>query len=131
MGDQWLEQTREVNPDSRYLTTAAYYRLMMQRQFGVLTKLMRDAWFREGTELNYLRLGSALMLEGKATESYTVLKESLGKYPYDPETGNASLSIEGALWLILAARAAGDDVLATEMLGKAGVQINNRIAQRC
>ena len=130
MGDQWLEQTREVNPDSRYLMTAAFYRLMMQRQFGVLTKLMRDAWFREGTEGNYLRLGSALMLEGKATESYTVLKESLGKYPYDPETGNASLSIEGALWLILAARIAGDDALATEMLGKAGVQINNSIAQR-
>ena len=130
MADQWLEKTREVNPDSRYLTMAAYSRLSMQRQFGVLTKLMRDAWFREGTEGNYLRLGSALMLEGKATESYTVLKESLGKYPYDPETGNASLSIEGALWLILAARVAGDDALATEMLGKAGVQIKNRIAQR-
>ncbi len=129
-GEQWLERTRQVNPDSRYLLFAAYQRLFTQRQFGALTELMFAAWMREATEGNYLGLGSALMLEGKAAESYEMLKESLEKYPYDPETGNVSLSTEGALWMILAARAEGDDALASDLLGKAGIQVSNAIEQR-
>lgn len=129
-GEQWLERTRQVNPNSRYLLDATFDRLMTDRQYAELTKLMRDAWFREGTEGNYFRLGSALMLEGKPAESYTVLKESLGKYPYDPATGNASLSFDGALWLILAARVAGDEVLANELLAKVGIQVSNAVEQR-
>ena len=130
VGEQWLERTRQVNPDSRYLLFAAYQRFLMRRQFGALTELMRDAWMREATEGNYLGLGSALMLDGKPAEAYKLLKESLEKFPYEPETGNVSFSIDGALWLILAARSAGDDALASELLGKAGVQISNAIEQR-
>jgi TolB-like protein/Tfp pilus assembly protein PilF len=129
-GEQWLERTRQVNPDSRYLLIAAYQRLFTQRQFEALTEFMRAAWMRESTEGSYLGLGSALMLEGKKTESYEMLKESLEKYPYDPETGNVSLSTEGALWLILAARAEGDDALASDLLGKVGIQVSNAIEQR-
>ncbi len=129
-GEQWLDQARQVNPDSRYLLSAAYQQFLAQRQFGALTELMRDAWMREATEGTYLSLGSALMLDGKPAESYDVLKESLAKYPFDPETGDVSFSTASALWLILAARAVGDDALAGDVLSKVRVQISNAIEQR-
>ena len=110
-GEQWLDQTRQVNPDSRYLLMAGYERYLAQKQFGALTELMRDAWMRETTEGTYLSLGSALTLDGKPAESYAMLKESLAKYPFNPETGDVSFSTESALWLALAARAVGDDAL--------------------
>jgi tetratricopeptide (TPR) repeat protein len=129
-GDYWLAQTRQVNPDSRYLILAGYTRLFVSGKYGELTELMRDAWMREATEGNYLGLGSALLLDGKPAEAYEVLKEALAKYPFDPATGNVSLSTESAFWLILAARAEGDDALASDLLGKIGIQINNAIEQR-
>jgi TolB-like protein/Tfp pilus assembly protein PilF len=130
MGDQWLEQTRQVNPDSRYLSFAIYQKFVMEKQYGELTKLMRDAWMREATEANYLGLGSALMLDGKPAEAYELLKESLEKFAYEPETGDVSLSTDAVLWLIVAARGTGDDVLASDLIGKAGVQISNVVEQR-
>ena len=129
-GDQWLETTRQVNPDSRYLSNAIYQKFVMEKRYGELTKLMRDAWMREATEANYLRLGSALMLDGKSAEAYELLKESLEKFAYEPETGNVSLSTDAALWLIVAARATGDEVLANDLIGKAGVQVSNVVEQR-
>lgn len=91
---------------------------------------MRDAWMREATEGNYRGLGSALMLAGKPAEAYRLLKESLQKFPYDPEIGNVSFNINSALWLIIAARAADDVALANELLGKVRVQVSNAIEQR-
>jgi hypothetical protein len=129
-GEQWLDQARQVNPDSRYLLSAAYQQFLAQREFGALTELMRDAWMREATEGNYLGLGSALLLDGEPAEAYDVLKESLAKYPFDPETGDVSFSTESALWLALAARAVGDDALASDLLSKVRVQISNAIEQR-
>jgi adenylate cyclase len=126
-GEQWLERTRQVNPNSRYLVSATYEQFWVNKKYGTLTALMRDIWMKEATEENYFRLGSALMLEGKPAESYEVLKESLQKHPYEPETGNISLSLDGALWLILAARAAGDEALANELLDKAGIQVSNAV----
>ncbi len=102
----------------------------MERQYGELTKFMRDAWMREATEANYLGLGSALMLVGKPAEAYELLKESLEQFAYEPETGNVSLSTDAALWLIVAARGTGDDVLANDLIGKAGVQVSNVVEQR-
>ncbi len=102
----------------------------MEKQYGELTTVMRDAWMREATEANYLGLGSALMLDGKPAEAYELLKESLEKFAYEPETGNVSLSTDAALWLIVAARATGDDVLASDLIGKAGVQVSNVVEQR-
>jgi len=129
-GEQWLDQTRQVNPDSRYLLRAGYERLLVQKQYGELTAFMRAAWLREATEGNYLGLGAALLLDGKPAETYDVLKESLARYPFDPETGNVSFGTDAALWLILAARAVGDDALAGDLLGKVGIQIGNAIEQR-
>ena len=129
-GEVWLERTRQVNPESRYLLMATYQRSLMRGQFGALTELMRDAWMREATEGNYRGLGSALVLDGKPAEAYQLLKESLQKFPYDPETGHVSFNINSALWLIVAARAAGDDALASELLGKVRVQVSNVIEQR-
>ncbi len=129
-GDQWLETTRQVNPDSRYLTDAIYQKFVMQKQYGELTNLMRDAWLRETTEANYRRLGSALLLDGKPAEAYELLKESLQKFAYEPESGNVSLTTDAALWLIVAARATGDDVLASNLIGKAGTQVSNVVEQR-
>ena len=129
-GDQWLERTRQVNPDSRYLSFAIYQKFVMERQFGELTKFARDAWMREATEANYLGLGSALMLVGKPAEAYELLKESLEQFAYEPETGNVSLSTDAVLWLIVAARGTGDDVLANDLIGKAGVQVSNVVEQR-
>ena len=63
-GDQWLKTTRQVNPDSRYLSVAIYQKFVMQKQYGEQSNLMRDAWMREATEANYLGLGSALLLSG-------------------------------------------------------------------
>ena len=129
-GEQWLERTRQVNPDSRYLLMAGYERLLVLKKYGELTAFMRDAWMREATEGNYLGLGAALLLDGKQAKAYEVLKESLAKYPFDPATGNVSFSTNGALWLILAARAVGDDALAGDLLAKVGIQIGNAIEQR-
>ncbi|MCZ6827543.1 MAG: hypothetical protein O7D88_08585, partial [Gammaproteobacteria bacterium] len=111
-GEYWLAQTRQVNPGSRYLSMARYQQLLVSKQYSVLEGFARDAWMREATERSYLGLGAALMRTGKSAESYQVLKESLTKYPFDPETGNVSLDTESALWLILAARAVGDVELA-------------------
>jgi tetratricopeptide (TPR) repeat protein len=129
-GEQWLERTRQVNPNSRYLVLATYDQFRVNKKYSTLTAFMRDTWMKEATEANYSRLGSALMLEGKPTESYEVLKESLQKHPYEPATGNISLSLDGALWLILAARAAGDEALANELLDKAGIQVRNAVEKR-
>lgn len=129
-GEQWLEQTREVNPDSRYLLMAGYERLLAKKQYRELSAFTRAAWMREATEGNYLGLGAALLLDGKPAETYDVLKESLARYPFDPATGNVSFSTAGALWLILAARAVGDDALAGDLLAKVGIQIGNAIEQR-
>ncbi len=109
---------------------ASYERFLANKQYSELTVFMRDAWLREATEGNYLGLGAALMLAGQATESYEVLKESLVKYPYDPETGNVSFGTESALWLALAARTVGDDALAGDLLRRIGVQVRNAIEQR-
>jgi TolB-like protein/Tfp pilus assembly protein PilF len=129
-GEQWLERTRQVNPHSRYLVRATYNQFRVNKKYGTLTAFMRDTWMKEATEANYSYLGSALMLEGKPAESYEVLKESLQKHPYEPETGNISLSLDGALWLILAARAVGDEALANELLDKVGIQVRNTVEKR-
>ncbi|GEM_PF-6442679 len=129
-GEQWLNKVREVNPDSRYLLMASFERFRAIKQYSELAAFMRDAWMSEATEGNYLRLGAALMLAGQATESYEVLKESLAKYPYDPETGNVSFGTDSALWLALAARTVGDDALAGDLLAKVSVQVSNAIEQR-
>jgi len=129
-GEQWLERTSQVNPNSRYLVLATYDQFRVNREYDTLTAFMRETWMKEATEANYSRLGSALMLEGKPAESYEVLKESLQKHPYEPETGNISLSMNGALWLILAARAVGDEALANELLDKVGIQVRNAVEKR-
>ncbi len=129
-GEQWLNKVREVNPDSRYLLIASSERFLAIKQYSELTVFMRAAWMREATEGNYVGLGAALMLAGKPAESYEVLKESLAKYSFDPETGNVSFGTESALWLILAARAVGDDTLAGDLLSKVGIQIGNVIEHR-
>ncbi|MCZ6826644.1 MAG: hypothetical protein O7D88_03990, partial [Gammaproteobacteria bacterium] len=129
-GERWLNKAREVNPDSRYLLMAAYERFLANKQYSELTAFMRDAWMREATEGSYLGLGAALMLADNPAKSYDVLKESLAKYPFDPETGNVSFGTESALWLTLAAREVGDDALAGDLLRKVGVQVSNAIEQR-
>jgi len=129
-GEQWLERTRQVNPNSRYLVLATYDQFRVNREYDTLTAFMRETWMKEATEANYSRLGSALMLEGKPAESYEVLKESLQKHPYEPETGNISLGMNGALWLVLAARAVGDEALANELLDKVGIQVRNAVEKR-
>jgi tetratricopeptide (TPR) repeat protein len=126
-GEQWLDRTRKVNPNSRYLVSATYDQFRVNKEYSTLTALMRNIWMKEATEENYFHLGSALMLEGKPAESYEVLKESLQKHPYEPETGNVSLSLDGAILLILAARKVGDEALANELLDKAGIQVRNTV----
>jgi hypothetical protein len=95
-----------------------------------MSAFMREAWLREATQGSYLGLGAALMLADNPAKSYEVLKESLAKYPFDPETGNVSFGTESALWLALAAREVGDDALAGDLLRKVGVQVSNAIEQR-
>jgi adenylate cyclase len=129
-GEQWLERTRQVNPNSRYLVRATYDQFRVNKEYDRMTAFMRDTWMKEATEANYSRLGSALMLEGKPAESYEVLKESLQKHPYEPEIGNISLSQDSVLWLILAARTVGDEALANELLDKVGIQVRNAVEKR-
>ena len=40
-GEQWLERTRQVNPNSRYLVLATYDQFRVNREYDTLTAFMR------------------------------------------------------------------------------------------
>ncbi|MCH8136351.1 MAG: hypothetical protein IIB77_10270 [Proteobacteria bacterium] len=73
--------TRQVNPDSRYLSVAIYQKLATEKQYEELTNLMRDAWMREATEANYLRLGSTsyYALAGQRIRALYTLQQAAEK----------------------------------------------------